>query len=95
MILGIVAMASFCVPYAPILPAVVGLILSILGKKDAAVSGVGGGMAMTGMILSIIALGLALLFLILAASVFAIFRQTIPDMEPVQSSLQYLAQLIA
>jgi len=61
MILGLVALVIFCVFYISLPCAIVGLILSILGKKKSKVTGTGGGMAMAGMILSIVALGLAIL----------------------------------
>jgi len=65
MILGIVACALFCIPYIALPCAIVGLILSIQGKKKSLVTGTGAGMAKTGLILSIIALALAVLFAIL------------------------------
>ncbi|MCD4823356.1 MAG: hypothetical protein K8S55_02010 [Phycisphaerae bacterium] len=65
MILGIIACALFCIPYIALPCAIVGLILSIQGKKKSLVTGTGSGMAITGIILSIIALAVAALLIIL------------------------------
>lgn len=58
MVLGIVGVAMFCVWYIALPCAIVGLILSILGRKKAQQTGVGVGMAKAGLILCIIALAL-------------------------------------
>ena len=54
LVLGILAIVTFFVPYAGIVLGLIGLVLSILGRKRANETGVGGGMAITGLILSII-----------------------------------------
>lgn len=61
MVLGIVALVLFCFWYIAIPCGVVGLILSIQGKKKAAATGAGAGMAKAGLILCIIALALDVL----------------------------------
>ena len=67
MVLGIVSLALFCVYWLAIPCAIVGLILSIIGLKKSKVVGKGRGMALAGVITSIVALGLAILIIILIA----------------------------
>lgn len=67
MVLGIVSLALFCVYWLAIPCAIVGLILSIIGLKKSKVVGKGHGMALAGVITSIVALGLAILIIILIA----------------------------
>ena len=68
MILGIIAVALFCIWYIGLPCAVVGLILSILARNKAKVTGVGAGMAKTGLILCIIALALNIIGAIFLAA---------------------------
>ena len=68
MVLGIIGLGLFCLWPVAIPCAIVGLILSVLGKKKSKITGTGGGMATTGLVLSIIALALDILFMILALS---------------------------
>ena len=65
MVLGIVGLVGLCIWYIGLPCAIVGLILSILARKKSKVTGTGGGMAMAGIICSVIALGLAVLGIIL------------------------------
>ena len=66
MVLGIVGLALFCLWYLAIPCAIVGLILSILGKKKSKAANAPTGMATAGIVLSIIALALDLVFAIIA-----------------------------
>jgi hypothetical protein len=66
MVLGIVGLALFCLWYLAIPCAIVGLILSILGKKKSKAVNAPTGMATAGIILSIIALALDVVFAIIA-----------------------------
>lgn len=67
MVLGIVAVALFCIWYISIPCAIVGLILGLIaGGKVKSGEGGGAGFAKTGVILSIVALGLVVLLFILA-----------------------------
>ena len=56
MVLGIVAVVLLCLWYVAIPCAVVGLVLSIIGKGKSKAAGAPTGMATAGMVLSIIAL---------------------------------------
>jgi hypothetical protein len=58
MVLGIVAVALSCVWWLALPCAIVGLVLSILGRKKARVIGVGSGRATAGLVLCIVALAL-------------------------------------
>ncbi len=62
MVLGIVSLACFCVWYISIPAAIIGLILGIVAKKG---NKPGSGMALAGIIMSIIGLVLTVLFFIL------------------------------
>ena len=67
MVLGIVAIVLFCVWYIGLPCAVVGLVLSALGLRRAKESGTGKGMATAGLVLCVIALGIDVLGIFLAA----------------------------
>jgi hypothetical protein len=79
MILGIVSCALFCIWWLSLPSAVVGLVLSILGKNKAKQQGTATGMATAGMILSIIALGLAIVIMIAALAGFAMFSHAMQN----------------
>ena len=66
MVCGIVGLVGICIWWLGLPCAIVGLILSIMGRKKARATGTGGGMAMAGIICSLIALGLVVLGIILA-----------------------------
>ncbi len=73
LVLGIVAVALFCVWKIALPCAVVGVILSVLGLKKAKETGSGAGMAKAGLVLGIVAIGLNILAMIfLAAAVLAL-----------------------
>jgi len=61
MVLGIVAAALACAWYLSIPCGIVGLVLSILGRKKSQEAGAPTGMATAGMILSIIGIGLGII----------------------------------
>ena len=63
LVLGILSVELFCLWYLSLPCAVVGLILGILSLKSS-----GRGMAIAGLVLSIIALAIAVVMIILAAS---------------------------
>jgi uncharacterized membrane protein len=81
MILGIIALALFCIWWLSIPSAIVGLILSILGSKKARETGVGAGMAKAGTIMSIIAIGLAILIVILAVVGISLMGNKLQEMQ--------------
>ena len=93
MILGIAALALICIWWISIPAAIVGLVLSNLGGKQAKETGVGKGMAKAGLIMSVIALALAVLLVILGMIGIAIFRSQIEqiDLEQSLAALRYLA----
>jgi len=69
----------FCVWYIGIPCAIVGLILSIIGKKKSKAANAPTGMATAGIILCVIALSLLVLIAILAAVGLAIFSSAVSD----------------
>jgi len=74
MVLGIVALVLFCVWYLAIPCAIVGLILSIIGKGKSKAAGAPTGMATAGMVTSIIALALDIILgLLLWSFISAMF----------------------
>lgn len=93
MVLGIVAIALFCIWYIGLPCAVVGLILSVLGLKKAKATGAGTGMAKAGLILCIIALALDIIGAIfLAAAVTALVTGA---KQAAESSMVILPMLVA
>jgi len=68
MILGILSLVFFCIPYIGFPLSVVSLILSIVGKAKAGSAGQSNGMAIAGLICSIISLALNLILLIIVLS---------------------------
>ena len=70
MVLGIVALALFCIWYVAIPCAIVGLILSIIGKNKSKAANAPTGMASAGIILSIIALIIAVALPLLAVIIW-------------------------
>ena len=73
MVLGIISLLICYIPYFGIIPSIVGLILSILGRKDVTNKPQeykGNGMAMAGLICSILALITSLIITIACQSLF-------------------------
>jgi hypothetical protein len=81
MVLGIVACALFCAWYIAIPCAIVGLILSIMGKKKSVAAGAPTGMATAGIILCVIGLGIDVLFAILAIVGLSLFGSKVAEMQ--------------
>lgn len=79
MVLGIVSLVLFCVWYIGIPCAIVGLVLSIIGKKKSKEANAPTGMATAGIILCVIALSLLVLIAILAMVGLAIFSSAVSD----------------
>ncbi len=77
MVLGIIGLVGLCVWWIGLPCAIVGLILSVLGKKKAKITGTGGGMATAGIVLSIIALALAVIGIILLVVGLSMFGEQI------------------
>jgi hypothetical protein len=57
MILGIISLVLWCTVYVSIFTSIVGLILGAIGLKKSKDAGMGNGMAVAGLVTSIIALG--------------------------------------
>ncbi len=103
MVLGIVCLAIMCIPYVNFLSipcAIVGLILSIMGKKKSKEAGQPTGMATAGIILSIVALALAIIIVLVVGVLFAVLFQTAHQMQlqmgpnsPATESLRWLQLL--
>ncbi len=71
MVLGLVAICFWCIPYLGIPCALVGVILGALAmKKINQAGGVGKGMAITGLVLSIVVLAIMVVLTIVAIAVF-------------------------
>ena len=74
MVLGIIGLVTLCLYGLGAIPALIGLILSIKGKNRAKETGVGGGMAIAGLVTSIIALVFGvILIVVFAAAIAAVF----------------------
>ena len=96
MVLGIVALGLFCIWYIAIPCAIVGLVLSIIGKNKSVAAGQPYGMAKAGIILSIVALAVDVLIAILALTIGLTFlRHAQQQMHSQQSLLPLLRSLIA
>jgi hypothetical protein len=103
MVLGIVCLAIMCIPYINFLSipcAIVGLILSIMGKKKSKAAGQPTGMATAGIILSIIALALAIIIVLIVGLLFGLIfaaasqiQMNIPTTIPVTESLRWFQLL--
>lgn len=72
MVCGIVSLVLFCIWYISIPCAIVGAILSALAKNKASEVGMDNGMAKAGIVCSWIALGLAILFIVIVAIIAGI-----------------------
>ena len=71
MILGIVSLVLFCFLYISIPCAIVGAILSGVALKKAKDAGMKNGMAVAGLVCSLIALGICVVYWVLAAAALA------------------------
>lgn len=67
MVLGIVALVLFCIFYIAIPCGIVALVLGIVAKNKASAVGMKSGMATAGIVCSCIALGITVLYLLIAA----------------------------
>ncbi len=99
MILGIVGLVGLCIWWIGLPCAVVGLVLSIMGKNKAKATGTGGGMATAGIVCSVIALSLGAIGVILVIVGVSVFGSKLQEMqmesEYMQQSLMILRFLIA
>ena len=71
MVLGIISLALFCFWYLALPCAIVSLILGSIGTSKAKQVGMKNGMATAGIVLSCVALGLALLIVVIGAGFLA------------------------
>ncbi len=84
MVLGIVSLAVLCIPYVNFLSlvcAIVGLILSIIGKKKSKAANAPTGMATAGIVLSIIALAIAIVVVLIVGLLFSILFATVKEIQ--------------
>ncbi len=94
MVLGIIGLVGLCIWWLGLPCAIVGLILSILGKKKAEVTGTGAGMAKAGMICSIIAICLAVVGIILVFVGFSMFGSKIAEEMERQQQMREQSMLL-
>lgn len=66
MVLGIISLPALCIWLLGLPCALIGIILSVIGKKRSRETGTGGGMATAGLVLSLVTIGLFGLLLLLA-----------------------------
>lgn len=71
MVLGIISLVLFCILYISIPCSIVGAILSGVGLKKAKDAGMKNGMAVAGLVCSVIALGICIISWVLAAAAVA------------------------
>lgn len=97
MVLGIVAAALFCLWFISVPCAIVGLILSIMGKGKSKAAGQPTGMATAGLILSVVGLVLGVVYVIFwvvfAATVVSSVNQMKINMSPNSPANQSLRLL--
>ncbi len=79
MVLGIVSLALFCLWYLALPCAIVGLILGGLAMSKAKAAGMKSGMAVAGVVCSCIALGIAIIFMIIAIAACGAATSAIND----------------
>jgi uncharacterized membrane protein len=92
MVLGIVALVLFCIPYVSFPCGVVGLVLGVVaGGKARRGEAAGAGMARAGVVCSTIAAALAVLLIILAIVGFSLFGNKIQQLQ--QQQLQQMQQM--
>jgi hypothetical protein len=70
LILGIISLILFCFWYVSVPCALIGLILAAVGKKSSSDAGMSNGLAVGGLVCSIIALGLLAFFWIFAVDAY-------------------------
>jgi len=95
MVLGIVSVVTSCTWYLGIPCGIVGLILSLSGKKKARQTGVGGGMAGAGVILSIIGIVVAVLVVVLVVAFGVTLFQRAKEMQEEAQRNQQAILLVA
>ncbi len=84
MVLGIVSLAVLCIPYVNFLSlicAIVGLILSIMGKKKSKAANAPTGMATAGIVLSIIALAIAIIVVLIVGLLIGVVFATANEIQ--------------
>ena len=74
MVLGIVALVLFCYAYISIPCAIIGAALSGVSMKKAQEAGMKNGLAVAGLVCSVVALAICVVYLILAAAAIAEFN---------------------
>lgn len=77
MVLGIVSLVFFCIPWLSIICAIIGLILGVVGMKSPA----GKGMAIAGVVCSVVALAVAVIILIIAGTAAGSLYSFLSDLE--------------
>ena len=94
MVLGIIGLVGICIWWLGLPCAIVGLILSCLGKKKSKITGTGGGMATAGIVTSVIALALAIIGIILVIVGVSMFASKVKELEAQQRQLQNVMVIV-
>ena len=89
MVLGIVSLVLWCYVYIGIPCAIVGVILSIIGMKKAKDVGMKNGMAVAGLVCSIIALAILVIIMIIGLMAASAVGGAISELEDIASSYDY------
>ncbi len=75
MVMGIVSLPAMCLWFLGVPCALIGIILSVIGKKRSRETGTGGGMATAGIVLSLVTIGFfGLLVLLVVFKVFSVME---------------------
>ena len=95
MVLGIIGLVGLCIWWLGLPCAIVGLILSCLGKKKSKITGTGGGMATAGIVTSVIALALGIIGIILLIVGFSMFASEIKKAQQMQNVMVMVRSFLA
>ena len=70
LVLGLIGMALFCVPYIGLPCAILAIVFGFIGRKRATAGASGGGLALAGLILGFVTVALTVLLLAGALAIF-------------------------
>lgn len=90
MVLGIVSLALFCVWYIAIPCAIVAVILGAIGLNQSKSAGLKNGMAVAGIVCSVIAIAIVIIALAAACSVGSCALNDIDDLDELMDEFQYM-----
>lgn len=90
MVLGIVSLALFCVWYIAIPCAIVAVILGAIGLNQSKSAGLKNGMAVAGIVCSVIAIAIVIIALAAACSVSSCALNDIDDLDELMDEFKYM-----